>query len=145
MKQFLLRSLASTFVAALAGCMAVTTISSSQPGVAISIQDETYKTTPITDTFAQTTLDNYEFMATKPGREPFYGILPLRFNTGLLIFDIFVFAPLTLFNLRQVYPYYQFDIEKRTLLFKDKEADDWREFRPTQAEAARAREYFRGR
>jgi len=59
--------------------------------------------------------------------------------------DILLFAPLTLFNLRQVYPYYQFEIEKRVLLFKDKEVDEWREFRPTQAEAARAKEYFRGR
>ena len=145
MKQIFTRLFASIAIAALAGCMAVTTISSSQPGVAITIQDMSYKTTPITDKFSQTTFDNYEFETTKPGREPFYGILPLRFNTGFLIFDIFVFAPLTFFNLRQVYPYYQFDIEKRVLLFKDKEVDEWREFRPTQAEAARAREYFRGR
>ena len=145
MKQFLLRSLASTFVTALAGCMAVTTISSSQPDVVVSIQDKSYRKTPVTDTFAQTTFDNYEFEATKSGREAFYGILPLRFNSGFLIMDILLFAPLTFFNLRQVYPYYQFDIEKRVLLFKDKEGDDWQEFRPTQAEAARAQEYFLGR
>jgi hypothetical protein len=145
MKQFLLRSLASTFVTALTGCMAVTTIGSGQPDVVISIQDKSYRKMPVTDEFAQTTFDNYEFQATKPGRQPFYGILPLRFNRGFLIMDILLFAPLTLFNLRQVYPYYQFEIEKRVLLFKDKEGDDWQEFRPTQAEAARARDYFRGR
>jgi hypothetical protein len=145
MKQIFTRLFASIAIAALAGCMAVTTISSSQPDVVISIQDKSYRKTPVTDEFAQTTFDNYEFQATKPGREPFYGILPLRFNHGFLIMDILLFAPLTFFNLRQVYPYYQFDIEKRVLLFKDKEADEWREFRPTQAEAARARDYFRGR
>ena len=145
MKQIFTRLFASIAIAALAGCMAVTTISSSQPDVVISIQDKSYRKTPVTDEFAQTTFDNYEFQATKPGREPFYGILPLRFNSGFLIMDILLFAPLTFFNLRQVYPYYQFEIERKVLLFKDKEVDAWQEFRPTQAEAARGRDYFRGR
>jgi hypothetical protein len=145
MKQIFPLLLASTVMAALSGCTAMTTISSGQPNVAISIKDKTYKTTPITDKFAVTTFGNYEFEATRPGREPFYGILPLRFNGGFLILDILFFAPLTFFNLREVYPYYQFEIEKRVILFKDKEGDDWREFRPTQAEVTRAQNYFLGR
>jgi hypothetical protein len=145
MKQFFPLLLASTVLAALAGCTAMTTISSGQPDVAISIKDKSYKTTPIKDEFSVTTFDNYEFRAAKPGRKPFYGILPLKFNGGYLALDILFFAPLTLFNLREVYPYYQFEIEKGVILFKNKEEDEWREFRPTQAEVTRAQNYFLGR
>jgi len=142
---FFNRVLSSIVAVTFAGCTVMTTISSGQPNVAISIEDKYYSTMPISDKFSMTTFGNYEFEATKPGREPFYGILPLRFNGLNLAFDILFFPPSALINLRQVYPYYQFEIEKRVILFKDKEEDGWQEFRPTQAETTRAQQYFLGR
>jgi len=110
------------------------------PTLSSSIQDKSYRKTPVTDTFAQTTFDNSEFEP--PSRVVRFLRISAEFNSGFLIMDILLFAPLTFFNLHQVYPYYNSTLKRESFFFKDKEGDDWQEFRPTQAEALRAQEYF---
>jgi hypothetical protein len=127
---------------ALEGCTTVSTMSTAQPDVAIAVGERTYSTLPVTDTFLATTFGNYEFKASKPGQEPLYGLLPMKFNPGYLVLDILFFAPATFFNLREPYPFYMFDLDKRVIRFKRKENEDWREYSPVSAESATAQRYF---
>ena len=76
------------------------------------------------------------------GFEPFTGILPLKFNGGYLALDILFFAPAMFFNLREVFPYYEFDLEKRVVKYRLKETEDWQVYVPTAAEAERGGKFF---
>ena len=57
--------------------------------------------------------------------------------------DILFFAPAAFFNLREVFPFYEFDIEKRVVKYRFKETDEWNVYTPLEAEANRAREFFK--
>ncbi len=46
------------------------------------------------------------------------------------------------YNLREVYPIYEFDVEQGVVRYKKKEQDAWMSYKPTTAEAARAKAYF---
>ena len=71
-----------------------------------------------------------------------YGILPLHFNGGQLAVNILLFAPASLFNLREVYAQYEFDIEKNVVRYRRVDSEPWREMVPTEAEIARAKKFF---
>jgi len=86
-----------------------------------------------------TSFGNYEFRADAPGYEPLYGILPLKFNGGYLALDILFFAPAAFFNLREVYPFYEFDLDKKNVRYKIKPEDEWSTAVPLQAEELRAK------
>ena len=101
----------------MSGCTAMTTISSTQPGVSIRITDKSYVSMPVKDEFSVTTFGNYEFLAEKDGQEPLYGILPLKVNGGYIALDVLFFAPAVFFNAREVYPYYEIDIEKSLIRY----------------------------
>lgn len=126
-----------TLVAAsvLAACSAMTTISSVQPNATVLIATSENKQAPRSESFRTTSFGNYEFRAEVAGLEPFYGILPLKFNGGYLALDILFFAPAALFNLREVYPFYEFDIEKKHVKFKSSTAEEWSIFVPLSADA----------
>lgn len=119
---------------ALAGCSAMTTITATQPNAKVTIVKSTGTEVPRTESFSTTSFGNYEFRAEAPGYEPFYGILPLKFNGGYLALDILFFAPATFFNLREVYPYYEFDLEKKQVLYKKKPEEEWSVFVPLKAD-----------
>ena len=126
-------------VTVLAACTAMTTISSSHPGATVMITSSTASAIPRSDTFSATSFGNYEFRAEAPGLDPFYGILPLKFNGGYLALDILFFAPAMFFNLREVYAFYDFDIAKKQLRYKRTEPEGWTTYEPIQVEAERAK------
>ena len=98
--------------------------------------------TPRTESFSTTSFGNYEFRAEAPGFDTFYGILPLKFNGGYLAADILLFAPAMFFNLREVYAFYEFDLTKKQVLYKQKPTEEWSIFVPLEADAAQGREAF---
>ncbi|HEY7866027.1 MAG TPA: hypothetical protein VIC51_08495, partial [Psychromonas sp.] len=64
------------------------------------------------------TCGKYVFKASSEGKKPIYGLVPLKFNAGYLAADIMFFAPAMFFNLREVYPHYQFDINAGVVRYK---------------------------
>jgi hypothetical protein len=97
---------------------------------------------PRSESFPVSTFGKYEFKAVLPGREPFYGMLPRKFNGGMLALDILFFTPAMLINLNGVYPFYEFDIENKTLRYKVKEADKWSTYQPSLDDINRSKDYF---
>ena len=130
-------------VGLLSACAATTTISTTQSGATVDVRSSQQASTPRTDTFQGTSFSNYEFRAQFAGFDPFYGILPLKLNGGYLALDILFFAPALLFNLREVYPFYDFDLEKRVVKYRFKEGEEWRSYVPLEVEAARSKEFFK--
>lgn len=130
----------------LVGCTATTHLSSVQPDVTIEIEDAEKSGNPRTESFYVTSFGNYRFRVTdKNGRE-FFGILPLKFNGGYLALDILFFAPLAFFNLREVYPFYEFDVEKSIVKFKRDQSGAWFGLMmPSTAQASKAQAYFSGK
>jgi hypothetical protein len=84
-------------------CSATTTLQATQPNTEIKVKTGSEATAPTTESFKVTSFGNYEFEAKTAGHDPMYGILPLKFNGGYLALDIFLFAPATFFNLREVF------------------------------------------
>jgi len=138
----LLRALLLALVALLTGCVASTTMSTAQSGVTVALKKSQSTEVPRKETYATTSFGNIEFRAETPGYEPFTGILPLKFNGAYLALDILFFAPAMFFNLREVYPYYEFDLDKRVVKYRQKETQDWQVYTPTAAEAERGGKFF---
>ena len=143
MKRILILAGIVALVGLAAGCAATTTLNASQGGTTIAVKESTQTTAPRTEEFGTTSFGNYEFLAESPGFEPFTGILPLKFNGGYLALDILFFAPAMFFNLREVYPYYEFDLQARVVKYKSKEDQEWHIYVPREAEVARGREFFK--
>lgn len=127
--------------AAVTACSTVSTISSPQQGTVVSIQDKTLNL-PAQQSLKGTSFGNYEFRATNGDAAPFYGILPLKFKGGHLAADIILFAPAAFFNLREVFPYYDIDVQNGVIRYKAKSTDEWVEYKPKPEEAAHAHNYF---
>lgn len=123
-----------------AACTAMTHITTVQPDAQVSIATSKETTTPRSERFSTTSFGNYEFKAEAPGKEPFYGILPLKFNGGYLALDILFFAPATFFNLREVYPYYEFDLDKKHVRYKKNPEEEWSIFVPLKADEEQGRQ-----
>lgn len=134
--------LASLTIAILAGCAANTQIAAVQPGTKVQIKTSANSDAPRSESYATTSFGNYEFQVTADGKDPFYGVLPLKFNGGYLALDILFFAPAAFFNLREVFPYYEFDQARGLIKYKRQEADSWIEYQPTPEEADRAKRFF---
>lgn len=113
-----------------------------QPGAKVQIKTSAKNEAPRSESYATTSFGNYEFQVSADGKDPFYGVLPLKFNGGYLALDILFFAPATFFNLREVFPYYEFDQARGMIKYKLKEADSWTEYQPTQEETDRAKRFF---
>jgi len=137
-------SLVATLIVALSGCTATTSFESAQKDVSLTINDK--QTIDISksnnNTYYATSFGQYIFKAEKEGTEPMYGLIPLKFNGGYLAADILFFAPAMFYNLREVYPYYKFDLERKEVLYKKKETDQWRFYKPLPDEIERAKRYF---
>ncbi len=74
--------------------------------------------------------------------DPMYGLVPLKFNGGYLALDILFFAPAMFFNLREVFPYYEFDSEEGVVRYRLEKDSDWTTYKPTVAEIAHAKSFF---
>lgn len=131
--------------ALLSACTATTTLRSSDPSLAVKINDDAplVLKTPVNKTYKATSFGQYRFRATQEGMEPMYGLVPLKFNSGYLVADILFFAPAAFYNLREVYPFYEFDVAQGVIRYKKKEQDQWTSYKPTAAEVERARAYFK--
>lgn len=138
-RHFALILLAAT---ALSGCSATTNFTSAQGGSTVTVKESTGTAIPRTESFGNTTFGNYEFKVESPGYEPLYGVLPLDLNEGYLALDILFFCPALFFNIREVFPEYEFDLEQGLVRYRKKPTEPWVEYRPTAAEAARAKKLF---
>jgi hypothetical protein len=134
----------AAFAAALllSGCSAMTTISSAHPETTVAVRDKSLGKMPVKVDLRNTSFGNYEFKAVRADGKAMYGILPLKFNGGQLAVNILLFAPASLFNLREVYGLYEFDVDQNVVKYRGTEEEAWAEMRPTPAEAARARKFF---
>lgn len=133
----------SLVLAFLSGCAATTTLSAVQSEANVDISTSKLTTIPRTESVPATSFGNYEFRAKAGTSQPFFGILPLKFNGGYLALDILFFTPAMFFNLREAFPFYEFDIEKMVVKYRHKETDEWSVYTPLQAEANRAKEFFK--
>lgn len=124
------------------GCASTTTIKAVQENATIRVRDEPSRALPYTGKYRTTTFGKYEFKASQAGDDAMYGILPLKLNVGYMIMDALIFGPGALFNLRGVYPEYEFDLDNRVIRFRKSLADPWREYQPKESEADRARRYY---
>jgi hypothetical protein len=129
-------------ISVLSACSAVTTLHSTQPAGSLAVREKSYSSFPSSDTFSTTSFGNYEFKATRKDGDPFYGILPLKFNGGYLALDILFFAPATFFNLREVYRLYEIDADKGVVRYRQDDKQGWTEYKPSHEEAERAKRYF---
>jgi hypothetical protein len=136
------RTLAPALLAVtlLAGCAATTNLSATQEGTQVTVAGKTETQVPRAVELPTTTFGNYEFKAEHPTQGALFGILPLKFNGGYLALDILFFAPAAFFNLREVYPFYQFDLEKKVVRYRSTEQEGWNAYEPSEAEAERARQ-----
>jgi hypothetical protein len=126
----------------LSACTVTTTISAAQAGAMIDVRSSTQTVAPRTETYQATSFGDYEFRAQAPGYEPFFGVLPLKLNGLYMVFDTLAFPPAAAFNLRQVYPFYEFDIEKKVVRFRKNETDEWHTHTTFHAEMVQAQEFF---
>jgi len=140
-----IRKAAAAACVVLSACSSMTTMRTVQEGATVDVKESKQHVSPRTEEFGDTSFGNYEFCARVPQQEPFYGVLPLEFHGGYLALDILFFAPATFFNLRGVFPYYEFDTEKHELRYREKETDSWVTYRPTEDEVAHAKKYFEKR
>jgi hypothetical protein len=126
----------------MAGCTALTRLDATQPGVKLAIREKSLGPMPVTVDLKTTTFGNYQFKATRADGKSLYGILPLKFNGGYLAANILLFAPASFFNLREVYPLYEFDVDQGIVKYRATTAESWTETRPTADEAAAAKRFF---
>jgi hypothetical protein len=98
--------------------------------------------TPREESIPTSSFGKYEFKAEHAGFEPLYGVLPRKFNPGYLTLDILFFTPAMFFNLSGVYPYYEFDLEKRVVRYRKSESEPWLVYSPTLEQMNLARVYF---
>ena len=130
-------------VMGLGGCAAVTRIEPATPGTTLALRGITGHQLPRDEKLGSKATGQYEFMASAPSGQTMYGLLPLRVNGGTMAVSILFFAPaLAIGGFRDVFPYYQIDPEAGLVRYKIRETDDWRLYKPTAAEASRARSFF---
>lgn len=130
--------------ALLAGCSASTTMHASDPDVSLHLNKDAplVLNSAVTRTYSTTSFGQYRFKMVRPGKEPVYGLVPLKFNGGYLAADLLFFCPAMFYNLREVYPFYEFDAEHGVVRYRKRETDGWMTYTPSTAEIARAKAYF---
>jgi hypothetical protein len=125
------------------GCAAVTRFEAPTPGTTLYIRGLERMDLPKEARLDSKSTGQHEFVATAPGGQSLYGILPLRVNGGTMAVSILLFAPaLFIGGFRDVFPFYQLDPEGGVLRYKVKDGEEWRLYQPTSAESNRAKLYF---
>jgi len=131
----------------IAGCSSTASIKTENNIANITINDKAPVTlspdTPIKETYSTTSFGQYKFKISETnGNKPMYGVIPLKFNGGYLAADILLFAPAMFFNLREFFPFYEFNIESGIIKYKKNESDEWISYQPTKDEINSAQTYF---
>jgi len=122
-------------------CSASTNLKAKATGTQLSIDNNPYLVMdePVVKSYTTTTFGSFRFKATNDSCEPMYGVLPLKFNNGYLISDILFFDVGLFFNLREVYPFYEFSVDEGVVRYKKKHDDNWLIYRPTPEEVISAK------
>ncbi|NKF49226.1 hypothetical protein G3R49_01365 [Shewanella sp. WXL01] len=134
--------------ALISGCSSVASMKSVDQAVQVEINADSAltltKDSAVEKEYNTTSFGQYKFKA-KPeaGGEPMYGLIPLKFNGGYLAADILFFAPAMFFNLREFYPFYEFDFAQGEVKYKKNEQDNWMIYRPSPEEVEHAKTYFK--
>lgn len=127
----------------LQGCASVTRFEATTPGTTLSLRGIERMQLPQQAKLESKATGQYEFVATSPGGQALYGILPLSVNGATMAGSILLFAPaLFIGGFRDVFGFYQMEPEAGVLRYKAKEGDEWRQYKPTNAESNRAKMYF---
>ncbi len=135
-----IRLLAVVLVALSAGCTTTSQFEAAQPGTTLWVKDSKHSVLPRTEKLRSRSTGQIEFKATAPNGDTLYGILPLAVSGGKMAGSIMFFAPaLFIGGFRDALAAYRFDPEAGTLEYKRKLTDEWRLYRPTNAESARAK------
>ena len=112
------------------GCRKNVQIASVQEGAFIRIaKTEHASTAPLNLILRPRTFGGYLVQVSHPKYDPMTFRLPYKFAPGNLIFDIFIFAPLCFFNLREPFGCVQVDLENRALYVKQRPNWNWRQVR----------------
>ncbi|UTH75727.1 hypothetical protein [Chromobacterium sp. IIBBL 290-4] len=124
---------------ALAGCAAhsTSTMSSASLHGEVAIYDQQHVTRqalPHTRAYDNTSLSRYEFKASGEGKPALYGVLPLQINTANMVSGVLLFPP-ALLAARGVYAFYDFDLDRGVVRYREREADAWAEYLPPAAAA----------
>lgn len=134
---------ATCVVASLTACKTVSQLDAVTPGTTMAIRGVERTELPRTEELGSKSTGQYEFMATAPDGKKMYGLLPLHINGQTMTMSILFFAPaLAIGGFRDTLPFYQVDPANNVLMFKSKEADEWRKYQPLEVETARAKAYF---
>lgn len=131
-------------VVGVAGCTATANMNMIPENVKLKVNQDSEVTVSktIQQKYYTTSFGQYKFKVTAEGHEPMYGLIPQKFNGGYLALDILFFAPAMFFNLREVYPYYEFDIEHNEVRYRKDESKPWRIYKPSASEIEHAKKYF---
>lgn len=98
---------------------------------------------PLSGDVSRTTFGKYPVMVEKDGHETLYAILPMNVSGGVIALDILLFAPATLWNAQGAFSFYEFDLEKGVIKYKEKEPEEWKEYLIPSEEKVRAKSFFR--
>ena len=135
--------LGASALALLGGCAATTHLEAVKPGTTLALHGMTQMTLPQDRDLASKATGQYEFIATAPSGQSMYGILPLHISGGKMAGSILFFAPaLFIGGFRDVMPFYQFDPDANELRYRSSDKEEWRLYKPLNAEAERARNFF---
>ena len=130
---------ASTFLL-LQACSTLTHFEAVQPGSTLSMKAISKVALPADMQVDSKATGQHPFMAVSASGEKLYGLLPLHVNGGTMTTSILFFAPaLFIGGFRDAYPFYQFDPDAGVLRYRKNASDEWRLFKPSEAEAARAK------
>jgi hypothetical protein len=135
--------LAAAALALLGGCAATTHLEGVKPGTTLALHGVTQMTLPQERDLASKATGQYEFIATAPSGQSMYGILPLHVSGSKMAGSILFFAPaLFIGGFRDVMPFYQFDPDANELHYRSSDKEEWRLYKPLNAEAERAKNFF---
>jgi hypothetical protein len=135
--------LGASALALLGGCASTTHLEAKKPGTTLALHGVTQMTLPQDRDLASKATGQYEFVATTADGQSMYGILPLHVSGGKMAASILFFAPaLFIGGFRDVMPYYQFDPDANELHYRSSDKEEWRLYKPLNAEAERAKAFF---
>jgi hypothetical protein len=135
--------LGAAALALLGGCAATTHLEAVKPGTTLALHGAAQMTLPQERHLASKATGQYEFVATAADGQAMYGILPLHVSGSKMAGSILFFAPaLFIGGFRDVMPFYQFDPDANELHYRSSDKEEWRLYKPLNAEAERAKAFF---
>jgi hypothetical protein len=97
---------------------------------------------PVEGRIPRTTFGKYPVKISKEGSETFYGILPMNVSSGVILLDALFFAPAAFFNVQGSFSYYEFDLERNVIKYKNNSEDNWLEYKVPGPERDRAKRFY---